>query len=305
MSNPTPNENPIEACAITAHSPRHSIRDGSTHPPSPARPPGSVDASARKKGTSKELEPALRWMRGEMVREFVKRMRRKYRGTKGDSLRGRMRKRKTAFAMSAAVMGFSTGAVDIGQFDPAYSISFEKIDPTKNRVHPLQLTASNTMKEALAEEEGVRLTVYRDVAGYPTVGVGHLVRPADGLKVGDRISYDEALDFLEKDLQRAEQGVKRLVGDLPLYQHEFDALVDLVYNVGEGNVSNKRSPSLNAAIETGDYDGIASELTYTTAAGKVARGLEYRSERRQSIFMEATYDDPRAVEVDSTGRTNI
>ncbi|WP_338244169.1 lysozyme [Aurantiacibacter hainanensis] len=254
---------------------------------------------------SKEIEPAVSWMRGQMVREFVRRLRRKHRGETGQSLRGRMRKRKTALAMSAAVMGFSTGAVDISKHDPAYKITMKQMDPTKERVHAGMLKVSDTMKEALAEEEGVRLTVYRDVAGYPTVGVGHLLTPEDGLSVGDRITYDQAIEFLEQDLKKAEEGVKRLVGDLPIFQHEFDALVDLVYNVGEGNVSPDQSPRLNDAIVQSDYDGIARELEYTTAAGKVARGLEYRSERRQSIFMEASYEDPRALEVDINGQARI
>ncbi|MGB3797358.1 MAG: lysozyme [Alteraurantiacibacter sp.] len=251
-----------------------------------------------------ELRPALSWMRGQMVREFVKRLRMKQRGERGVGLRGRMRKRKTALAMSAAVMGLSTGASDISAFDPQYSISFSDLDPTQQRIHALHLTVSETMKEALAEEEGVRLVVYRDVAGYPTVGVGHLILPQDGLSVGDRITYEQAIAFLEEDLKTAEAGVKRLVGELPIYQHEFDALVDLVYNVGEGNVSERESPRLNSAIANADYDNIAEQLNYTTAAGKVARGLQYRSERRQSIFMEAAYDDPRAVEVDSRGRVS-
>ncbi|MBX7457181.1 lysozyme [Qipengyuania sp. 1NDH17] len=155
------------------------------------------------------------------------------------------------------------------------------------------LKASEQFKQALIEEEGVRYTVYRDVAGYPTVGVGHLIRPADNLRVGDRISDEQVLDFLEQDLKTAERGVAKLVGDLPLYQHEFDALLDLVYNVGLGNVSEKKSPRLNAAIAAKDYDGIAAELDYTHAAGKVARGLEFRSERRAKIFMDAAYEDPR------------
>ena len=155
------------------------------------------------------------------------------------------------------------------------------------------LKASDAFKQALIEEEGVRYTVYRDVAGYPTVGVGHLVTPGDKLRVGDRIDEDRVLALLDRDLQIAEQGVRKLVGSLPLHQHEFDALLDLVYNVGAGNVSPDRSPRLNAAIENGDYDAISDELDYTHAAGKVARGLEFRSERRAQIFMDASYDDPR------------
>lgn len=155
------------------------------------------------------------------------------------------------------------------------------------------MKASDRFKQALIEEEGVRYTVYRDVAGYPTVGIGHLVRPGDNLRVGDRISDEQALDFLERDLKTAERGVRILVGSLPLYQHEFDALLDLVYNVGLGNVSDSESPRLNAAIQAGDYAGIADELNYTHAGGRIARGLEFRSERRAQIFMDASYEDPR------------
>lgn len=155
------------------------------------------------------------------------------------------------------------------------------------------MKASEQFKQALIEEEGVRYTVYRDVAGYPTVGVGHLITPGDNLRVGDRISEEQVLSFLEGDLEIAERGVRILVGDLPLYQHEFDALLDLVYNVGLGNVSEAESPRLNAAIKAGDYEKIAAELDYTHAAGQVARGLEFRSERRAMMFMDASYEDPR------------
>ena len=63
--------------------------------------------------------------------------------------------------------------------------------------------------------------------------------------------------------------------------------------MGIGNVSESESPRLNEAIAERDYDGIAAELDYRHANGKVARGLEFRSERRANIFMDASYDDPR------------
>ncbi len=198
-----------------------------------------------------------------------------------------MRKRKAALAISAGVMGLSTAAY-LPEDRPSYTINVDKRLPA-----PL-LTASSAMKRAMIEEEGVRYTVYRDVAGYPTVGVGHLVTDEDGLSVGDRITKDQALDFLERDLRTAEDGVARIVGDLPLYQNEFDALVDLVYNVGEGNVSQEKSPRLNAAIKSGDYYAMAEELGYTHAGDAVAGGLVHRSERRENIFTLANYDNTRA-----------
>ena len=37
------------------------------------------------------------------------------------------------------------------------------------------MTMSESGRKKLAEWEGVRLTLYKDVAGYPTIGVGHLL----------------------------------------------------------------------------------------------------------------------------------
>ncbi len=206
-------------------------------------------------------------------------------------LKRRMHRRKAALALSAGVMGLSGAAIGFISAKPARAAV--ELDKPLVRLPASELRASDNLEEALVEEEGVRDVVYRDVAGYPTVGCGHLVTPADGLRVGDRISYDRIIDFLDGDLAEAEAAVTRIVGDTPLYQHEYDALVDLVYNVGEGHLSPSESPRLMEAIAARDYDAIAQELEYRYAGGKLARGLAYRSARRMRMFMHAAYGDPR------------
>ena len=242
---------------------------------------------------------AVRRKRRGQVKGLIKRMRQRrrekllaYRSAFATDTPLKRRKRKAALAISAGVMGFSTAATGLGPYSPKAVV--KSAEPGVDyRAKAGLLHVSDSMKEALAEEEGVRLSVYRDVAGYPTVGVGHLVTSDDNLNVGDQITYDQAIDFLEQDLRIAEQAVAKLVGDLELYQHEFDALVDLVYNVGEGNVQMDKSPRLNKAIQKHDYDSIANELHYHHAKGKKANGLIFRSERRSQIFMDASYENPR------------
>ena len=216
-------------------------------------------------------------------------MRERHRTTqeRGGRPGNRARRRKAALALSVGVMGLGTAAMPAPIPPPPISKKVERRRPAA------LLHASDDLLEAMIEEEGARRTVYRDVAGYLTVGVGHLVTSADGLGLGERVSRDQVLDFLERDIAQAQQAVRRLVGDLALSQNEFDALVDLAFNVGEGNLSAERSPGLNAAIAAADYDGIAAELDYRHAAGQVARGLVYRSVRRENIFLNASYADPR------------
>ena len=238
-------------------------------PPAVARDPGRAAAERLRAGY--ELERARKAAR----RAF--------------KVRPSLSKRK------AAAILFSTGAMGLTAFTapPAGIEASAELPGSTKRSPAERLRASGKLKQALIAEEGVRHTVYRDVAGYPTVGVGHLVRPGDGLRVGDRISDAQARAFLDADLSSAEAAARELLGDLPVYQHEFDALIDLIYNVGPGNVSADESPRLNRAIAAGDYQAIAAELEYTHAGGAYARGLDHRSERRTQMFRHAAYEDPR------------
>ena len=246
-------------------------------------------------GNNKSTNPVSKLVQARRHRRDLKQARKAAQKAFGVKPRHSSRRRATMMLTAGAVgLAAFTGPQVSGtkQKAPVAVTSFEA-DGVEVRKPAALLKASDDFKQALIQEEGVRYTVYRDVAGYPTVGVGHLVEPEDNLRVGDTISEDRAMAFLTADLAEAERGVRQLVGALPLYQHEFDALVDLVYNVGIGNVSPEQSPRLNAAIDAGDYDEVASQLDYTHAGGAVARGLQFRSERRAAIFAEAEYEDPR------------
>lgn len=109
-------------------------------------------------------------------------------------VRPSLSKRKAAAMLfSTGAMGFAAVSAPIARTEASAPASEGR---TGKRVPPALLRASARLKQALIEEEGVRQTVYRDVAGYPTVGVGHLVQPRDGLTVGDRISETQARAFL-------------------------------------------------------------------------------------------------------------
>lgn len=259
-----------------------------------------------------DLRTARKLARRRFLGSFRKRLqqrkaRRLARRTAGDpsgsSLRPRGRRRKrTAFALGVSAMGLSGTTQFALSSDPISASTNEAADEATGanvlvdpdaRFHASKLSVSEELLEAMVEEEGVRYDVYRDVAGYPTVGVGHLVLPQDKLRIGDTISHQRAMDLLEQDLKKAEKGVRDLVGDLPLRQNEFDALVDLVFNVGSGTVGPEKSPDLNSAIKQRDYEAIAAELDYRRAKNMVAKGLVSRSERREQIFLKADYSDPR------------
>ena len=86
-------------------------------------------------------------------------------------------------------MTLGTAAMPAPKLPPRVELinAFEKRKPAT------LLSPSEELLQSMIEEEGAHRTVYRDVAGYPTVGIGHLVTPADHLQVGDQISRDQVL----------------------------------------------------------------------------------------------------------------
>lgn len=133
--------------------------------------------------------------------------------------------------------------------------------------------------------ESDELTVYRDSAGIPTVGVGHVVLPIDNLKVGDKITQAQSTAFLKQDLRNAENTVKIGV-KAPLNKNQYDALVSFVFNVGSGAF---KSSSLLRKLNTFDYQGALEQFgkwKYITVNNQkvVSAGLVNRRKYEQQLF---------------------
>lgn len=143
-----------------------------------------------------------------------------------------------------------------------------------------ETTREKTMKtsdegvEFITDHEGMVLSVYDDVAGYPTIGVGHLIRDDDPDFSGG-ITRAEAIELLRKDLQHAESCVSGSV-KVELAQNQFDALVSFVFNVGGGAF---RESTLLKLLNAGKYDAVPEQLRrWNKAGGSVVQGLINRRE---------------------------
>ena len=132
----------------------------------------------------------------------------------------------------------------------------------------------------LKEGEGVRKDVYKDSAGYDTVGVGHKVLPIDGLKFGDKITDKKVDEFLTSDSQKAAAAVISTI-TAPLNQAQFDALVSLVFNIG---VQAFKTSTLAKYINEGkgQEDVSTAWLAWKWAGGKPI--LEGRRKKEVALF---------------------
>lgn len=112
--------------------------------------------------------------------------------------------------------------------------------------------------EFIARWEGCILRVYRDVAGYKTFGVGHLVTPAEDYLYPDRmpISYELAMHTLLADAQKCVDAIRQYI-QVPLNQHQFNALCSFSFNCGTGVIRNS---GVSRAINSGNLSGVQNAL---------------------------------------------
>lgn len=149
------------------------------------------------------------------------------------------------------------------------------MDLKRTRLSALVLSASAMVGIAL--HEGYRPTAYDDGVGVQTIGFG----TTEGVKPGDKITVERALVRLLSDAEKHQKELRACIGDVPMYQHEWDAYVSWSYNVGTGAACKS---SLVRKLKAGDYAGACTELLrWDRAGGRVLPGL---TKRRQAEYQQ-------------------
>ena len=101
----------------------------------------------------------------------------------------------------------------------------------------------NVFKQLMIDE-GVEYEIYLDHLGYPTFGIGHLIKESDpehGQEVGTPVSTERVEKAFEEDLDTALEDCRRLYGectwnmDFPSEVQEI--LVNMAFNLGATRLS--------------------------------------------------------------------
>lgn len=138
--------------------------------------------------------------------------------------------------------------------------------------------------------EKLEKQVYPDQAKNKTIGYGHKLLPGEDQQYANGIDEKTAEALLAKDVGIAEAAVRRLV-KTPLSQQEYDALVSLVYNLGQGNFAKS---DVLSALNKGDYQTAADAMLtldkVTRDGVKVkSNGLVTRRGNERDLFLNGTY----------------
>lgn len=130
--------------------------------------------------------------------------------------------------------------------------------------------------------EGEILHVYDDGYGYPTGGVGHLIKPEDHLKLGDKVSQAQSDAWLKKDLA----GCVKIVNDFvsrPVTQNQFDAMVSLAFNIGIGGF---KKSSVLSLVNQGSFKAASNRFgLWIHSNGKISKGLIRRRAAEAKLFL--------------------
>jgi lysozyme len=129
------------------------------------------------------------------------------------------------------------------------------------------------------------LKAYQDTGKVWTIGIG-TTRYPDGSKVKehDTITLAEAYEYRGHEAAYVEKVVDALTTDA-IEQHQFDALVDLVYNIGEGAYKHS---TVRRVINNNpkDYKNIVPAfLMWKYDEGRIQAGLVRRRKAEAYLYV--------------------
>lgn len=141
----------------------------------------------------------------------------------------------------------------------------------------------------LQQSEGSRLKAYRDQTGKLTIGFGH-TGTVNGVPIhnGMKITKEQEAELLKQDIGYFEDYVNRKAKK-PMTQNQFDAIVSLAFNVGEGNLNKS---SFWGHFNAGNTD-LAAETILSfnkskneeTKQPEFNQGLMNRRLREKALFL--------------------
>lgn len=144
-----------------------------------------------------------------------------------------------------------------------------------------KMTTSKAGISLITHFEGCKLTAYKPVATekHYTIGYGHY--GADVTK-GMKITQEQAEDLLKKDIAPIEKLLNGL--NVNFRQHQFDALVSWIFNLGAGNFNGSTMKKYIVA-DKDDLDITDEMVKWKKAGGQVLTGLVKRRAEEANMFL--------------------
>jgi lysozyme len=148
-------------------------------------------------------------------------------------------------------------------------------------------SVSNKGLDLIKSFEGLRLTAYLCSANVPTIGYGATYYANDSkVKLGDKITKEQADVLLRKTVRDFEQNVNALLNATAVNQNQFDALVSFAFNLGTAALA--KSTLLKKVKENPGDPAISREFAkWVNAGGLKQNGLVTRRRIEAELYFRA------------------
>ncbi len=118
------------------------------------------------------------------------------------------------------------------------------------------------LRKELEVDEGVKYEIYNDHLGYPTFGIGHLVRDTDpehGKEIGTPVSEDRVIEAFNKDVESVLNDCTILYGNFSKLPEEAQLIIaNMMFNLGRPRLSKFKG--MKAGVDAGDWKKAADEM---------------------------------------------
>ena len=123
----------------------------------------------------------------------------------------------------------------------------------------------------------------------PTIGYGH----TKGVKLGHVITLEQAEEYLKEDAHDAVEAAFYYLKDIELSQHQFDAIISMVFNAGTQIFRNRdgSNTGIYRALKKGDHKRVMHEMRrWVHQAGKPLKGLVTRRGMEEMLYLLGTQE---------------
>ena len=149
------------------------------------------------------------------------------------------------------------------------------------------------LREELKIDEGVKYEIYLDHLGYPTFGIGHLVRstdPESGCEVGTSVTEHRVNEAFDEDIKTVLEDCERLYPfsffDLP---EEVQLIIaNMMFNMGYSRLS--KFVSMHRAVEAKDWNTAADEMVDRRWYRQVTNRAKRLVERMRNVTTTTVLD---------------
>jgi len=119
-----------------------------------------------------------------------------------------------------------------------------------------------TLREELAADEGIEHKIYLDHLGYPTFGIGHLVKdddPEHGQEVGTPVSESRVIEAFEQDIETVLSDCTKLYSDFDDLPEEAQLIIaNMMFNLGYPRLSKFKG--MKKGVDNRDWNTAADEM---------------------------------------------